>query len=135
VNNFSAIEISGADAAAFLQGQLTCDVLILQPDSASLMASCDRKGRMVANGIIYFTPPLYYLILPASMVTILLTHLKKYATFSKVALEPKSDSQIIEHARNFISDNKNLVFIEPKTSGLFTPQMIDWQKQGGVSFT
>ncbi len=152
MNYLSLIQIAGNDSATFLQGQLTCDVLAIQPDSASFMACCDRKGRVLANGLIYFTPPHYYLLVPSSISKLLLTHFKKYALFSKVSLTETKDSTIIEKAfqainptlatalssQNAFNDaciNLGLAFIEPKTSGLFTPQMLDWQKHGGVSFT
>lgn len=148
----STITISGPDAATFLQGQLTCDVMALAPDSATFMACCDRKGRMVANGFIYFSAPHYYLILPKSMISILLAHLKKYSVFSKISLNENADNSIIreallsikpELASSLLSENEwnealidaSIALIEPKTSGIFTPQMLNWQKHGGVSFT
>lgn len=150
MSTLSAIEISGTDAGTFLQGQLTCDVMALTPNSASFMACCDRKGRMVANGFIYFLAPHYYLILPSSTISILLTHLKKYSVFSKVSLSEKTDHAIIQEALlaikpelSSLSESQlndaliraSIALIEPKTSGVFTPHMLNWQKQGGVSFT
>lgn len=46
------IEVSGADATAFLQGQLTQDVALLGSDSARLAAYCNAKGRMLVSFIV-----------------------------------------------------------------------------------
>jgi folate-binding protein YgfZ len=45
------IAVSGADAASFLQGQLTLDFALLDPDHARLAAYCTPKGRMQASFI------------------------------------------------------------------------------------
>ena len=43
------IRAAGADAAAFLHGQLTQDVLGMQPGESRLAAWCNPKGRMLAS--------------------------------------------------------------------------------------
>ena len=45
------IRAEGADAIAFLQGQLTQDFALLPPDQARLAAFCSAKGRMQASFI------------------------------------------------------------------------------------
>ncbi len=46
------IRVAGADAAAFLQGQLTQDVLQLDASTARLAAFCNAKGRMQASFVL-----------------------------------------------------------------------------------
>lgn len=43
------IKVEGADAASFLQGQLTQDFVLLKPNEARLAAFCSAKGRMQAS--------------------------------------------------------------------------------------
>jgi tRNA-modifying protein YgfZ len=43
------IRVEGADAASFLQGQLTQDFVMLKPGEARLAAFCSAKGRMQAS--------------------------------------------------------------------------------------
>lgn len=50
--HMGVIRVAGADAASFLQGQLTQDVVLLGSDSARLTAYCNAKGRMQASFIV-----------------------------------------------------------------------------------
>jgi folate-binding protein YgfZ len=49
LSHLGVIRAQGADAASFLQGQLTQDVLTLPPGQACLAAFCSAKGRMQAS--------------------------------------------------------------------------------------
>ena len=49
LTNLGVIRAAGADAAAFLHGQLTQDVLGMQPGESRLAAWCNPKGRMLAS--------------------------------------------------------------------------------------
>ncbi|MDR1888117.1 MAG: folate-binding protein [Zoogloeaceae bacterium] len=51
--HLASLEISGADARAFLHNQFTNDVKSLQTAQAQLSAWCTAKGRVVANFILY----------------------------------------------------------------------------------
>ena len=48
LNHLGLLEINGADAVAFLQGQVTNDVTLLSGTNAHLSAYCNPKGRMLA---------------------------------------------------------------------------------------
>jgi tRNA-modifying protein YgfZ len=48
-SNLGIIKVEGADAASFLQGQLTQDFVMLKPGEARLAAFCSAKGRMQAS--------------------------------------------------------------------------------------
>lgn len=198
----SLIQIRGVDAAKFLQGQITCDIRELENNHIAFAACCDHKGRVQANFWIWLQNDSYYLLLPTSMRSLLLSHLKKYAVFSKVELisveeaweiltcslnhmdqisnlftaadqiyqkihisegigicskipgkkhrylivTPKDSSPIGDHLKKQIPDKSllhwhyenitaGLALIYPQTQSLFTPQMINLEKWGGVSFT
>jgi len=118
--------ISGTDSASFLQGLLTCDVNTLN-NSPLLAACCNQKGRIVANFWIQRQGDVFYLTLPKSMVSILQNHLQKYILRSHVQLTT-IDQPVLNQ------NNQQLIWILPATSEQFTPQMIDLEKQGGVSF-
>ena len=49
VRSLGIIKVDGADAASFLQGQLTQDFVLLKPGEARLAAFCSAKGRMQAS--------------------------------------------------------------------------------------
>lgn len=50
--HWGIIRVDGPDAAAFLQGQLTQDVLSLSPQEWRLAAFCSAKGRMQASFLV-----------------------------------------------------------------------------------
>ncbi len=51
--DWGVIRARGADAAKFLQGQLTNDVLSLGPTSARLAGFCSAKGRLQASFVVW----------------------------------------------------------------------------------
>ncbi len=51
------IRVQGDDAQSFLQGQLTQDFALLQPDQARLAAFCSAKGRMQASFVGWLRAP------------------------------------------------------------------------------
>lgn len=130
---FHSISITGPDATTFLQGQLTCDVTKVA-EKPSFGAYCDNKGRMLANFWIEKITAGYQIILPEAMIDSVMPELKKYGAFSKVEMssQPFDAPDIETDKRHYI--DKGIAFIYPQTSLSFTPQMIDWEKHGGVSF-
>ena len=128
---FSTLIVSGPDAASFLQGQMTCDITQVCTEP-SFGAYCDPRGRMITNFMIKKEHDSFYLMLPHTMLSILETSLKKFAVFSRVTLMT-DDTPIEKNRLEFIK--KGIAWITPETSLLFTPQMLNWEKHGGVSFT
>jgi tRNA-modifying protein YgfZ len=53
LSHLGVIRVTGADAASFLQGQLTNDVVLLGMNEARLAAFCSAKGRMQASFIAF----------------------------------------------------------------------------------
>ena len=51
--DWALLRASGADAAAFLQAQLTQDVIGLQAGDARLSGYCSAKGRLLASFIVW----------------------------------------------------------------------------------
>ncbi len=50
---WGVIRVVGADAATFLQGQLTNDVASLDTDRAALAGYCSAKGRLIASFVVW----------------------------------------------------------------------------------
>lgn len=130
-NTYSLLILSGPDAAKFLQGQLTCDVLKLNENDITLGAACNRQGRMVANFWLQRVGETYQFKLPTATLDLLEKHLKQYSMFSKVNFEKKLLAEEINYL-DLIT--REIALILPATSEQFTPQMINLQKLGGVSF-
>jgi tRNA-modifying protein YgfZ len=58
LEHLGIIRVTGADAASFLQGQLTNDIVLLGMNESRLAAFCSAKGRMQASFTIYKRPAL-----------------------------------------------------------------------------
>ncbi|VVC76103.1 tRNA-modifying protein YgfZ [Aquicella siphonis] len=81
------IEVSGTDAAKFLQGQLTCDVMQASATAYRMGAHCNPQGRIISLFQLFSHEGTFYLFMPANMISIAIQALKKYAVFFKVALK------------------------------------------------
>ena len=75
----------------FLQGQLTCDLRKISKTEFRPFAHCNLQGRMMSLGNLLQTNEDYLLIIPKSIASETITHLQKYAMFSKIKLQEKSD--------------------------------------------
>lgn len=81
--DYDLIPIHGQDALPFLQGQLTADVIKLNPGQGQLAAHCNPQGRVISLFFLFCIENGYLLALPSSLKTIALTALKKYSVFYK----------------------------------------------------
>lgn len=89
------LAIDGPDAATFLQGQATCDVRAVTPARGALGALCNLQGRMIVSFYVLATDTGLALVMPHDRVDAVLTHLQKYAVFSKVTLRAAPDLAVI----------------------------------------
>lgn len=76
----------GPDAAAFLHGQVTADVLGLGAGQATLAALCSPQGRVVAVLRIGRLAAGHVLLLPAELAGPVLARLRRYLLRSRVTL-------------------------------------------------
>ena len=84
------LAVRGADAAKFLQGQLTCNLNYLRDTQASLGARCTQKGRMQSSFRILLQGDGVLLAMASELLEPQLADLKKYAVFSKSKLTDES---------------------------------------------
>jgi len=54
--DLAVLQFQGADAVAFLQGQLSNDVVNMPPDQARLAGYCSAKGRVLATLVVWREP-------------------------------------------------------------------------------
>jgi hypothetical protein len=87
LSNWSLLSCEGDDKKSYLQGQITCDVVTLEQNNATLGAYCDAKGKMISLFHLFHYEDGYGLFLPESIADNTLAELKKYAMFSKITLE------------------------------------------------
>lgn len=85
------LEVSGLDAAKFLQGQVTCDVREVTEHQSSLGAHCDPKGRVQFTFRLFKYNDCYYLLLEKKVIPHALVLLQKYLIFTKTKITDVSD--------------------------------------------
>ena len=88
------ISATGADATAFLHGQLTNDVNALAVDSAQWTGWCSPKGRLLASFLLIRRAEGYLLLLPAEIAPAIQKRLSMYVLRSKVKLEDASGAWV-----------------------------------------
>jgi folate-binding protein YgfZ len=86
------IRASGADAAAFLQSQLTNDVASLDSGSARLAGFCSAKGRLQASFVVWRPASDEFLLsCPRAIVAATLKRLSMFVLRAKCKLSDASD--------------------------------------------
>jgi folate-binding protein YgfZ len=89
LSGLSIAEVSGDDAPAFLQGQLSNDITHLDEDSShQLSAYCNPKGRMLALFHVLQFNGAYLLIAPHAVMDKVLPRLSMFVMRSAVEIKP-----------------------------------------------
>lgn len=83
--------MQGADAATFLQGQLTNDIRDVSLSHSQISAYCSPKGRMLACMRIFMRDDTYYLSLPRDILDATVQRLRMFVLRAKVTLSDVSD--------------------------------------------
>ena len=94
LSHLGLLEISGADAVTFLQGQVTNDVSQLNGSNAHYTAYCNSKGRMLALFLAFAHYDHLHLQLNRELLEPIMKRLKMYVMRSKVEIKDVSDSII-----------------------------------------
>ena len=145
LNHLAAIRASGADAASFLQGQLSNDFVLLPANQWQLAAYCSPKGRMLASfwGIKLDASPAHQdivLVLSADIAAATLKRLAMFVMRAKVVLSDATGDLpelYAQHGLAAWSDNeiqRGVARITAPLVDLFVPQMLNYESIGGVSF-
>ena len=87
LSHFELLRFSGADAQAFLQGQLTCNVLEVTPTAGRYGGYCTPKGRLIADFLLVHAPQAYLMHLPADSYAVLAERLRKFVLRARVEIE------------------------------------------------
>lgn len=88
---WGVISVSGPDAGAFLQSQLTSDLRRLSASQAQPSGYCTPQGRLLATFFVVLQDLRYHLVLPRVLAAAVVARLQRYVLRSKVVLEDASD--------------------------------------------
>lgn len=94
LSHLGLIAVAGADAATFLQGQLSNDLNTVTGTRSQLSAWCNAKGRVLALLRIYLHAGTYYLQLPRDHLEFTLQRLRMYVLRAQVTLTDVSATHI-----------------------------------------
>ena len=94
LSHLGLLELNGADALTFLQGQVTNDVKLLNGNNAHYSGYCSPKGRMLALFLAFAHKDHIHLQLPQELIAPIAKRLKMYVMRSKVEIQDVSDSII-----------------------------------------
>lgn len=95
LSNLAVINVSGADAEKFLQGQFTNDVKQLTASKAQRSAWCSAKGRVLSSFYLAKTSEGYSLILPQDAVEMLLKRLRMFVLRADVKFSLAEDCALL----------------------------------------
>ena len=84
--HFDLLRVSGADAARFLQGQVTCDVDKVADGQCVLGAACNNKGRVIAPFLLKRSGQDFLLFFAAGLSAAFVTALRKFLPFYKCSM-------------------------------------------------
>ncbi len=162
VPHLDCIEISGADAAGFLDAQLSVNVSDLENSARRLACWCNAKGQVIATFlVIRHTPQAYRLILSTSLTGVVLKRMPMYVLRSQVDINAAPELQVTapQRLRNdplwkqleCVNDTGNLTsdggdnlpahdiedgicWLAPETSEQFLPQMLAMEHLGALDY-
>ncbi len=94
LSHLGLLQIQGADALTFLQGQVTNDVKQLDGHHAHYTGYCNPKGRMLALFLAFSLHDRLHLQMPKELTESITKRLKMYVMRSKVEIQDVSDTII-----------------------------------------
>jgi folate-binding protein YgfZ len=132
----ATIAFRGPDAASFLQGQLSADMLKLAPGACTLAGLHNPQGRVIALlDVSRISPEEFIATLPRELANAVATRLRKYVLRAKVRVEePPGDqdgasaAQVLEQVRAGIPQ------VHAATSEAFVAQMLNLDLLGAIAF-
>jgi len=146
------VTVRGRDAAAFLQGQMTCDVAAIGDSAPVLAAILTPQGRVIATPWLARAPDGYDLVLPRALVRPLRERLQRFVLRSKVTLgEAEPGTRLAEQLAARVgapplaarggADGYALALVRaglpeigPGTSEEWIPQMLNLDLLDAISF-
>lgn len=94
LSHYGLLEVSGADAQKFLQGQLSCDVSAVNINQAQYGSYCTPKGRVLVNFTVLKKNSDWLLQCPVDLCTPIQKRLSMFVLRSKVEIKDCSEQWV-----------------------------------------
>lgn len=95
LTSYSFVDVTGDDAAKFLQGQLSINTATPTYENACLATLCNPKGRIVSLFHIAQTTGGFRLFMPKDTILACINHLKKYGVFYKIEINQMNQQRVL----------------------------------------
>lgn len=151
------VAFDGADAAAFLQGQLSADVAALEVGKWARAAYCSRQGRVLASMVLCRAgDDNYVAAVRDDIADDLITRLSRFVLRAKVSMRRDDGNVVFAKGEGFAIDDdliiraednngedddwqraeilRGIAWIGKDTQEMFLPQFINLDLLGGVNF-
>ena len=104
IPGLDVILVRGGDAAAFLQGQITNDINLLDKDRGIYAGYCNPKGRLIAFFLIIKTWDNYFLFCPSSISDEIRKRLSMFILRSQVIIEKSKYSYFYFYGNTYAEE-------------------------------
>jgi tRNA-modifying protein YgfZ len=132
LNNRALLKISGSDAEAFLQGQLSNDINKLDACSVQLNAFCQHQGKILALFWVTKNEDSFFLSFPSDLLEAIKTRLQMFIIISDVVIEDITKEYIqvgsIDESNQealVINDKLSLIITDKKDINQFNMEPIE----------
>ncbi|MDC3360148.1 folate-binding protein YgfZ [Candidatus Thioglobus sp.] len=130
------LKISGSDAEAFLQAQLSNDINKLDAFSVQLNAYCQHQGKILALFWVMRYEDSFFLSFPSDLLEVIKTRLQMFVIMSDVSIEDATKNYIqvgsigeIHQNALVINEKLSLIITDKKEISKFNMELIDlWDK-------
>ena len=131
MHTLSTINVTGADAFEFLQGQVSNDLRRLETEGEVLATWCNPKGRVIWFGTVRSIEGGFALSAPAETAADIVRRLTVFRFRSKVVFEIVDEGATVDPG--FLVRN-GYAFIGPGQVEQFTPHMLNLDLLDAISF-
>jgi tRNA-modifying protein YgfZ len=132
LKNRSLLRVSGSDAEAFLQGQLSNDINKLDALSVQLNAYCQHQGKILALFWVMKHKDSFFLSFPSDLIESIKSRLQMFVIMSDVVIEDMTKDYIqvgvIDETHQkalFINDKLSLIIAQKQNINEFSMQSIE----------
>jgi folate-binding protein YgfZ len=94
LSHLGLLQVGGEDAQAFLQGQVTNDVKLLNGNNSHYAGYCNPKGRLLAIFLTFAHQGHFHLQMNGALKEQMMKRLKMYVLRSKVVIEDMTDTRV-----------------------------------------